>query len=53
MALADAARYWGGLRELGIPYPIFFNNGINHPELGGMQFYDWALDDLFRNGEPL
>ena len=52
VALADAARYWGALRKSGIPYPIYFNNGINHPELGGMQFYDWALEDLFCNGGP-
>jgi hexosaminidase len=51
VCLADPTRYWSALCDMGIPYPILFENGINLPNAHGMKFYADALADLFQNPE--
>ena len=39
IGLADAAARWGHLWREGIPYPILFVNGVNHPDATGIGFF--------------
>lgn len=39
IGLADAAARWGHLWREGIPYPLLFVNGVNHPDATGIGFF--------------
>ncbi len=39
IGLADASARWGHLWREGIPYPLLFVNGVNHPDATGIGFY--------------
>lgn len=45
--LADAARRWEQLENIGMPYEILLRNGINHPEDRGHRFFAEELIRLF------
>jgi lysophospholipase L1-like esterase len=45
--LADAARRWEELEDLGVPYEILLRNGINHPEDRGHRLFAEELLRLF------
>jgi len=47
IALADAARYYGQLWKLGIPYNTLMTNNINHPDRAGMAIFAKALMAIF------
>jgi len=47
IALADAARYYGQLWKLGIPYNTLMTNNINHPDRAGMAIFANALMAIF------
>ena len=51
-ALAETAKYWGAQLKLGIPYPVLLGGDGDLASPEGAKYYAWALDDLFRNGEP-
>jgi hypothetical protein len=50
--LADAARRWEGLEELGIPYETLMANGINHPDARGYEYFVEELMGFFPQKQP-
>jgi len=47
IALADAAKLWGGLWRRGMPFSVMYANDINHPLTPGMTLFADALMELF------
>lgn len=52
VALADAASYWSNLAARGYPHTVLLSDGKSRLTEEGAKYYAWALDDLFRDGEP-
>lgn len=51
VALADAARRYGRLWRMGIPYLTLMENNINHPNVAGHRIFADALDEVFGNAD--